>query len=199
MDEIAVVADEEYAQREKHKSQLAVCGKAPEIERRAELVPEAAVLDGLERGRILEQEKRRYADEDGNAAGNGEKDDVSCLRICLGGKSVYEHASDEGADERSDNGQRCRDGTDLTGVGVVHHVGIPSVIACVVCHRAEKAHYGVGCDDRNADEHHVVINAVAQIVRKPEGNGENSPEYRAPGYELLARTNAVGQRSEKQC
>ena len=73
VDEIAVVAYEEYAQREKHKSQLAVCGKAPEVERRAELVPEASVLDGLERRRILEQEKRRYADEDGDSAGNGEE------------------------------------------------------------------------------------------------------------------------------
>ena len=66
MDEIAVVAYEEYAQREKHKSQLAVCGKALKVEGRAELMPEAAVLDGLERGRILEQEKRRYADENGD-------------------------------------------------------------------------------------------------------------------------------------
>ena len=176
-----------------------VCGKAPEIESRAELVPEAAVLDGLERGRILEKEKRRYADEDGDSAGDGEENDVACLRICLGCKPRYEHAADEGADEGADNGQRCRDGADLAGVRVVNHVGIPGVVACVVCHRAEKAHYGVGCNDGDADEHHVVINAVAQIVRKPKRDGENSPEYRAPGYELFARADAVGQRSEKQC
>ena len=116
VDEIAVVADEEYAQGEEHERKLAVCDKALEIKRRAELVPEAPVFYGLERGRVLEQEKRRDADENGNAAGYGEEDDVAGLWIRLGRKTRYEHSADESAHECADNGQRRGDRADLAGV-----------------------------------------------------------------------------------
>ena len=76
MDEIAVIAYEEYAQGKKYERELLIGDKTLEIKRRAELMPEAAVFYGLERGRVLEQEKRRYADENGNAAGYGEENDV---------------------------------------------------------------------------------------------------------------------------
>ena len=79
-------------------------------------MPEAAVLDGLERGRVLQEEKRRYADEDGHAACDGEENDIACLRICLGRKPRHEHTAHEGADEGADDRERGRDRAYLTGV-----------------------------------------------------------------------------------
>ena len=187
VDKVAVVADKEDAQRQENERKLPVCDKAFEVKGGAELVPERAVLNGLELGVVLEQEERGNSDDYRYYTSNGEKCDIAALRIGTGEVfAVNEHTADKRTYQCTDNGQGCSNRAYLTGVGVIHHVGIPCVVARVVCHRAEKAHDGVGGDDGYANEHDVVVNAVTQIVGHAESNGEDSPEYRAPGDELFA-------------